>query len=185
MQIQSVSIDSISQDPANARRHGIKNLAAIKSSLRHFGQQKPIVVDAHQVVRAGNGTLAAAKELGWEKIDIVRTDLMGSEATAFAIADNRSGELAEWDQDILGDELVALRDEDFALADIGFDSADVDKLLIEDPPRDLQLGDEKWLVVVTCRDESDQAGFLQQMTAAGRECRAFARMTVGGALIRM
>ncbi len=172
MQIEIVSIDSISPDPANARRHGEKNMAAIKSSLRRFGQQKPIVVDARHVVRAGNGMLAAAKELGWREINIVRTELVGSEATAYAIADNRTAELAEWDQQILATELVALRDEDVDLADIGFDQADVAKLADDEPRRDLQLGDEKWLVVVTCRDESDQTGFLREMTAAGRECRA-------------
>jgi ParB-like chromosome segregation protein Spo0J len=172
MKIETVSIDSISPDPANVRRHGEKNLEAIKSSLRRFGQQKPIVVDARHVVRAGNGTLAAARELGWKEINIVHTDLEGSEATAFSIADNRTAELAEWDDQLLRDELIALRDDDVDLAAIGFDRADMAKFEEDQPRQDLQLGDEKWLVVVTCRDEADQTDFLRQMAAAGRECRA-------------
>ena len=100
MKTEIVSIDSLQFDPANVRKHGEKNLAAIKSSLARFGQQKPIVVDANGVCRAGNGTLAAAKALGWKEVAIVRSPLAGAEATAYAIADNRTSELAEWDDDV-------------------------------------------------------------------------------------
>ncbi len=98
------------------RKHGEKNLGAIKSSLLRFGQQKPIVVDAKGIVRAGNGTLAALKALGWKEVRIVRSTLEGSEATAYAIADNRTAELAEWDDDALAQTLAALQIEDDELA---------------------------------------------------------------------
>ena len=112
MKTERVPIDSVKLDPANVRRHGEKNLSAIKSSLSRFGQQKPIVVDADGIVRAGNGTWTAAKALGWKEITVVRTELKGSEATAYAIADNRTGELAEWDEDALAQTLAALQIED-------------------------------------------------------------------------
>lgn len=129
MKTEEVDIESVSFDPANARKHGEKNLDAIKSSLRRFGQQKPIVVDANGVVRAGNGTLAAAKSLGWKKIAVVRSPLSGSEATAYAIADNRTAELAEWDEDILAQTLSALEEEDRELArSTGFDAEELDRI---------------------------------------------------------
>jgi len=133
MKTELVKIDALVFDPANARKHGEKNLAAIKSSLQRFGQQKPIVVDANGVVRAGNGTLAAAKALGWKEIAIVRSPLSGSEATAYAIADNRTSELAEWDDDVLSQTLAALQieDEELALAS-GFDAKEIDALLSPD-----------------------------------------------------
>jgi DNA modification methylase len=133
MKTELVKIETLVFDPANARKHGEKNLSAIKSSLQRFGQQKPIVVDASGVVRAGNGTLAAAKSLGWKEISIVRSPLSGSEATAYAIADNRSSELAEWDDDVLSQTLAALQieDEDLALA-TGFDAKEIDALLAPD-----------------------------------------------------
>jgi len=127
MKLENVPCDTLSFDPANLRKHGKKNLDAIKASLRRFGQQKPIVVDAKGIVLAGNGTLAAAQELGWKEIQIVRTDLAGTQATAFGIADNRSAELAEWDEK-LGDVLASLKAEDFPLEDIGFDAADLEEL---------------------------------------------------------
>jgi site-specific DNA-methyltransferase (adenine-specific) len=127
---ETVSIDSLSFDPANVRKHGERNLATIKASLLRFGQQKPIVVDANGVVRAGNGTLAAAKALGWKEIAVVRSALAGSEATAYAIADNRTAELAEWDEDALAETLSALQCEDEALLDAaGFDSAELSRMI--------------------------------------------------------
>src|SRR5271168_918100 len=100
MNIEQLPITSLSPDPANARRHPERNLDQIKASLRRFGQQKPIVVDAANVVRAGNGTLAAAIALGWTTIAAVRSDLGKTELTAYAITDNRSAELAAWDIEI-------------------------------------------------------------------------------------
>ena len=135
MTLETVPLSSISPDPANTRKHSRRNLDAIKASLRRFGQQKPIVVDAKGVVLAGNGTLAAATELGWDKIQIVRTALAGVDATAFGIADNRTAELAEWDAN-LGDVLASLKAEDFPLSEIGFDESDLAELAGEPEPSD-------------------------------------------------
>jgi len=116
MQTQRVKIDSLVLDPANVRRHPAKNLDAIKASLTRFGQQRPVLVNAKGIIIAGNGTVIAAKALGWDHINIVRTELDGSEATAYAIADNRTAELAEWDDDALAQQLAALQIEDEELA---------------------------------------------------------------------
>jgi DNA modification methylase len=157
VKVETVAIESLTFDPANVRKHDEKNLGAIKASLNRFGQQKPIVVDASGVVRAGNGTLAAAKALGWKEIRIVRSSLAGSEATAYAIADNRTAELAEWDDDALSQTLAALQieDEDLAIA-TGFDLKEIEALTapteveedeVPEPPADpiTKLGD-LWLL---------------------------------------
>ena len=62
--VKRVPLDSVHPDPANARRHDERNVDAIKGSLARFGQQKPLVVDQANVIRAGNGTYGAAKALG-------------------------------------------------------------------------------------------------------------------------
>lgn len=125
-----VRLEDLSADPANARLHSEQNLDAIKGSLRRFGQQKPIVVDSDGIVRAGNGTLEAARSLGWEEIAIVRTSLEGAEAMAYAIADNRAGELATWDADVLAQCLAAIRDDESTeegveIEGTGFSPADI------------------------------------------------------------
>jgi DNA modification methylase len=136
MNIETVSIDSLILDPSNVRRHNDKNLDAIKGSLARFGQTKPIVVNHQNIVIAGNGTLQAAKSLGWDEIKIVRTELMGSEATAYAIADNRTAELATWDDGALGDQLKALEDDGFDLKALGFDSSDMLELGAENTTKE-------------------------------------------------
>ena len=127
MNTELVPISDLTPDPANARKHGERNLKAIIDSLRAFGQQKPIVVDGRGIVVAGNGTLEAAKRLGWEEIAIVRTELDPTQATAFGIADNRTAELAEWDEEVLVSLLDSLDDETRDL--LAFDDEDLAGLL--------------------------------------------------------
>ena len=79
MKTERAKIESLLPDPSNVRRHDQRNIDTIKASLAKFGQQKPIVVGHDGVVIAGNGTMQAAQELGWESIEIVRSDLAGVE----------------------------------------------------------------------------------------------------------
>lgn len=132
LQVERRAIADLQPDPNNVRVHGETNLAAIRKSLERFGQQKPIVVDARGRVIAGNGTLAAARALGWDSVDVVVTGLSGADAVAFAIADNRTAELAEWDDAELGKALAALVTEDSALLDAtGFDDEALAKIAKE------------------------------------------------------
>ena len=62
----AIPIDSLTLDPANARKHDAANLSSLCGSLKEFGQVKLIVVNrATRIVEAGNGTLMAARRLGW------------------------------------------------------------------------------------------------------------------------
>jgi|688.fasta_scaffold388444_2 DNA modification methylase len=129
LEVERVEVSTLLNDPANVRKHNERNLESIKASLARFGQQKPIVVGRDGVVIAGNGTLAAARSLGWSMIDIVRSHLTGAEATAYAIADNRTAELAEWDEESLAQQLAALQIEDEELlAATGFDEKELEAM---------------------------------------------------------
>lgn len=97
-------IASLKQDPQNVRKHSLRNLQAIAASLSKYGQQKPIVA-SRGVVLAGNGTLEAALGLGWDKIAVTEFSGVGINRTGFALADNRTAELAEWDFEKLSDQL--------------------------------------------------------------------------------
>ena len=117
-----ISITNLSLDPKNARKHSARNLEAIAASLEKFGQRKPIVVH-RGVVLAGNGTLEAAKSLGWTEIDVaeVPDDWDNDTAQAYALADNRTAELAEWDESELAKQLLELQDADWDITEIGFE----------------------------------------------------------------
>lgn len=129
---EEVAIESIAKDPANVRNHSPRNIEAIKASLARFGQQKPIVIDADGKVLAGNGTLQAAIDLGWKTIHVTRSSLQGTEATAFAIADNRTAELAEWDYPALTQVFEDLQGIGFDLKEIGWEPHETEPLLKAD-----------------------------------------------------
>ena len=157
MILETVDISDISQDPANVRKHSERNLESIAASLRAFGQQKPIVVDKRGVILAGNGTYEAAKRIGWDKIKITRTDLSGTLATAYAIADNRTAELAEWDDTALAEQLRALQSEEFDISTIGFTEDETDRLIndlantiLDAAPEDFNEVDESIETDKTC-----------------------------------
>jgi len=125
-----VAIAELKHDPQNVRRHGQGNLDAVAASLRRFGQQKPIVATRDGTVIAGNATLTAARDLGWDTVSVRWTDLPAEEARAYAIADNRTAELAEWDEEALTEALDALKqfDGDLAIAS-GFGIEEIEKLV--------------------------------------------------------
>lgn len=125
MKISEKALSELKLDPNNARKHSDKNLEAIAASLEKFGQRKPIVVH-RGVVIAGNGTLEAAKSLGWEKIAVseVPDNWDNETAKAYALADNRTAELAEWDEPILAAQLFEITEAGWEIADLGFESTE-------------------------------------------------------------
>lgn len=169
MTIEWASTEDLVLDPINARLHNDKNLEAIKGSLARFGQQKPIVIGKANVVIAGNGTLQAAKALKWKKIQVVRTDLEGSELTAFGLADNRTAELATWDGEVLQTLLDALVEDDFPIYDIGFDPVHEDITDLDPEPEISQP--KEFLVVVECIHELQQKELLSDLNARGLSCK--------------
>ena len=121
-----ISITDLSLDPKNARKHSARNLEAIAASLLKFGQRKPLVVHCG-VVLAGNGTLEAARSLGWTEIEVseVPQDWDMDTAKAYALADNRTAELAEWDESELAKQLLELVDHEWDIAELGFEMPQV------------------------------------------------------------
>jgi len=125
----------LTPDLANARQHNERNLQAICDSLSRFKQRKPIIVQREGlIVRAGNGTLMAAKRLGWTHIAAVVVDENNIDAAAFAIADNRTAELATWNKDALASTLDALSKESIDLGGLGWSPGEIKSLI---PPLEL------------------------------------------------
>ena len=123
----AVSIDSLTPDPSNARKHDKRNIEAIKASLARFGQTKPIVLHANgSTIIAGNGTGHAAKELGWTEIAAAATSLTEADAIAYGIADNKTAELAEWETETLRQLMEGLPEE--LQLSTGFDLPEIETL---------------------------------------------------------
>jgi DNA modification methylase len=126
MKLEKIAIDKLTLDLNNARAHDDKNLKAIEGSLTEFGQRKPIVIDQNNVIVAGNGTVTAAKALGWTEIEAVRVpaDWDADRIKAFALADNRTAELATWNQEIMASQLLELQEAGFEIEEFGFELAE-------------------------------------------------------------
>jgi hypothetical protein len=86
-----LTLDSLTPDPHNARRHDDRNLQVIADSLRDVGAARSIVVDENGTILAGNATVIAVR----------RSGLTEEQKQRLALYDNRASELAEWDTDIL------------------------------------------------------------------------------------
>ena len=131
----AVPITSLHPHPRNPRRG---DLDAVKKSLRHHGQYRPIVANRPTgEVLAGNHVLRAAAELGWEEIAATFVDLSDEEATRLVLVDNRTSDLAGYDDDLLVELLEGLPD----LSGTGFDQGALDELLEEVAPAPLEEED--------------------------------------------
>lgn len=93
---------------------------AVAASIKEFGFKVPIVVDSDGVIVTGHTRLKAAKKLGIDTVPvIVADDLTPEQVKAFRLADNKTGELAQWDLDKLDIELDGIDEID--MGDFGFD----------------------------------------------------------------
>ena len=103
----------------------------VAASIKEFGFKVPIIIDNENVIVAGHTRLLAAKKLGLESVPcVIADDLTSAQIKAYRIADNKTAEFAEWDDELLRIELEALEDLDFDLDLTGFDKAEIDKLLV-------------------------------------------------------
>ncbi|MDC2827670.1 DNA modification methylase [Limosilactobacillus mucosae] len=117
-QIKEVPIGDVKPYENNPRNND-GAVEATANSIKEFGWQQPIVVDKDMVIIAGHTRLKAAKQLGLKRVPIVVADLSEEQAKAYRLADNKTGELADWDMGLLDDELAEIADID--MSDFGFD----------------------------------------------------------------
>jgi hypothetical protein len=143
--IETVDLSTLRQDPTNARVHGRHNLASIASSLVRFGQVRPLLVTKDGMILAGNGTYEALKHLGLEQALVMRLPWDDPEkCRAYAIADNRTAELASWDDEILNEQLGDLARAGINMGTLGFtDLGSID-------PDDLDAGERESALSYRC-----------------------------------
>jgi DNA modification methylase len=123
-------LDRLIPHARNARTHSDAQIAQIAGSIAEFGFVNPVLVGDDGVIVAGHGRVLAARKLGLTEAPvIVLAHLSPTQRRALMIADNRIAENAAWDEEMLAAELAALRDEEIDLGLLGFDEAELDRLL--------------------------------------------------------
>ena len=106
------SINDLKSDHKNARRRTDRSSDLIKESLQRYGAARSIVIDEENRILAGNGTIDGAKAAGIRRVRIIesegdeviavrRSGLSEEEKVGLALADNRTADLSEWDQEML------------------------------------------------------------------------------------
>lgn len=148
MNIIEMSVENIHPYENNPRIND-QAVDAVAKSIQDFGFKVPIVIDKDNVIVTGHTRYKASLKLGLKKVPCIKADdLSEDQVRAFRLADNKVSELAEWDLDLLNEEMKLL--EDFDMADYGFeviesepeayeDDFDIDKALVEEP--NAKMGD--------------------------------------------
>ena len=110
----------------NNPRHNDGAVKAVAESIRNFGFNQPIVVDKNNVIIVGHTRWKAAKQLGLQEVPVLKADnLTDEQANAYRLADNKTGELAEWNFEKLEEELENFSGSDIDMTDFGFTIEDL------------------------------------------------------------
>ena len=148
MEIIKLNINEVIPYPDNPRKND-NAVDAVAESIKQCGYCSPIVIDEDNVILAGHTRLKALKKLKWKEVECVRkTGLTEEQKKKYRILDNKTNELAEWDFDLLEEEIDGL---DFDGFDFGFDMSvfEEPQEIVEDEPPEVdeenepitQLGD--------------------------------------------
>ncbi|WP_045739241.1 site-specific DNA-methyltransferase [Xanthomonas sp. MUS 060] len=138
LQIHYRPVDSLIPYARNAKQHSKAQVAQIAASIREFGWGAPILIDGQNNVIAGHGRLLAARQLDMVEVPVVPLDhLSDTQRRALILADNKIGENAAWDDNLLGIELSELQDAGFDLGLTGFSPEEWEALITgEDAAKD-------------------------------------------------
>lgn len=165
MNIKEVPIDEVKPYENNPRNND-EAVQATAHSIKEFGWQQPIVVDKNNIVIAGHTRLRAAKKLKLASVPILVADnLTDDQVRAYRLADNKTGELAIWDDNLLSDELNQIVDID--MEEFGFNLSEPEEKPLPDLSDNIN---EKFQVIIDCENEQDLQATYEKLTEEGYTC---------------
>ena len=108
MEIKQYKITDIKPYDKNAKLHDKKQINNVAESIKQFGWQQPIVVDADGVIIVGHCRYEAAKKLKLKEVPCVVADNLSDEQIKkYRLLDNKTNE-SDWDLGLLSDDLEGL-----------------------------------------------------------------------------
>ena len=167
LKIEYVDINSIKPYNKNPRKNE-EAIPYVMESIKQFGFKNPVILDKNNVIVAGHTRIESAKRLGITEIPcIYADDLTDEQIKAFRLADNKVGEIAEWDIDLLDTELDDILNID--MSDFGFDLDLEDEDIERKDLSDKEF--EKYEIIITCENELDLQKKYEKLEEEGYECR--------------
>ena len=139
--VEQVGIDKLIPYVNNAKIHSEEQVTRIASSIREFGFVNPVLIDKEYNIIAGHGRVMAAKKLDMAEVPCLYIEgLTEAQRKAYILADNRLGELADWDMDLVTSELEMLQELDFDIDLTGFelpeDEDEIQEDEVPEPPEE-------------------------------------------------
>jgi len=177
-EVVTVRIEAVQPHPRNPRQGDV---AAIVESIRANGFVAPLLVQQSTAyILAGNHRWLAAREIGMAEVPVIWLDVDDDRALRILLADNRTSDVATYDDPKLASLLQEILTDTGTLEGTGFDGDALDELLAslgsnttdavaEDESNKIK---EQYQIVVTCKDEQDQVRLLGHLNAWGYSCRA-------------
>ena len=124
--VQEVSTELLKPYENNAKIHTDDQINKIAESIKEFGFLNPCLIDKEYRILAGHGRVMAAKKLGMDTVPCVYIEgLNEAQRRAYILADNRLAELAEWDMNIVDQEIEELYGDGYDVTLTGFDYDDI------------------------------------------------------------
>ena len=164
MKIENWPISDVKPYENNPRNND-DAVEATANSIREFGWQQPIVVDKDGVIIVGHTRLKAAKKLELEQVPVtVAENLTDDQVKAYRLADNKTGEQATWNFNLLDDELADINDIDMTQFDFSEDKDDEEPVDLSDSL------DNKYQVVINCKDENELQNTFEKIQKEGYDC---------------
>lgn len=155
----------------NNPRNNDNAVDAVASSIKNFGFKVPIVVDSNNEIINGHTRLKAAQKLGLEAVPvIVADDLTPEQVKAFRLADNKVGEIATWNDEMLAIELEELKNLDFDMSEFEFEISD-SQIQEKDENTDSVLIDEKMIIIIESDNELELEEYFNKLVEEGYPCR--------------
>jgi ParB-like chromosome segregation protein Spo0J len=157
--IISIKTDTLIPYAGNSRTHSAEQVAQIAASIKEFGFNNPVLVDADGGIIAGHGRVMAARKLGLDEVPTICLDhLTDAQRRAYVIADNKLALNAGWDEEALQAELDRLRELDFDLDLTGFTGDEIGEFDVDEAAMpELADGDKEPFQQMTFTLHNDQA----------------------------
>jgi ParB-like chromosome segregation protein Spo0J len=176
LKIEYKKIDDLIPYVNNSRTHSPMQVQQIASSIKEFGWTNPLLLDGDNGIIAGHGRLKAAQMLGEKEVPTIQLDgLTEMQKKAYIIADNKLALNAGWDNELLGIEIMDLKEFGFNIDLLGFNEDELKEFEFEN---DEEIKDEnsvinesKNLLMIECVDERELELIFEEMQTRGFQCK--------------
>ena len=164
LEIKYMSVNDIKPYKNNPRINE-KAIPYVMNSIKEFGFKNPIIIDKNNIIICGHTRLESAKRLKYTEVPVIYADdLSDEQIKAFRLADNKVSEIAEWDLELLDDELSEI---DLDMEQFGF----LEELENQEKERNEIEYQENYSIVIECDNDEELEKIYNKLTEEGYKCR--------------